>query len=379
MAVPAHDQRDYEFAKKFGLDIIQVLEGDNISREAWTEDGLHINSGFMDGMNKEDAISAMIKWLEEKGIGSAKVNYRLREWIFARQRYWGEPIPIIHLEDGNMISLPLEDLPLVLPVLDDYKPSKSGASPLDKATDWVNVEITTNVSGNVMTVTTNIEQVVRVTTNAVDTALGAATPTGGKFKLRLPIHRDRGGTTRLLQRVVLAGDVAADGTYDYKLYAGTASPPDTSKTLMRISAVCLPTETPVVEASQENLWNYVYAHPDNTAKFEFTVGAYGATSLLRHPYHPQHDGLRWDFVTHAPDGDDVYNYKGDVKPETFSVKNEIKLEITLGDGVEPWNPEESFNGTCEWTLSGLRHDGKIVLSGPMVLRRISPVVQLMLK
>lgn len=248
-----------------------------------------------------------------------------------------------------------------------------------ESNDWVNVEITTNVSGNVMTVTTNIEQVVRVTTNAVDTALGAATPTGGKFKLRLPIHRDRGGTTRLLQRVVLAGDVAADGTYDYKLYAGTASPPDTSKTLMRISAVCLPTETPVVEASQENLWNYVYAHPDNTAKFEFTVGAYGATSLLRHPYHPQHDGLRWDFVTHAPDGDDVYNYKGDVKPETFSVKNEIKLEITLGDGVEPWNPEESFNGTCEWTLSGLRHDGKIVLSGPMVLRRISPVVQLMLK
>ena len=248
-----------------------------------------------------------------------------------------------------------------------------------ESNDWENVVITTNVSGNAVSVTTNFEQVVRVTTNAVDTALGAATPTGGKFKLRLPIHRDRSGTTRLLQRVILAGDVAADGTYDYKLYAGTVSPPDTSKTLMRISAVCLPTETPVVEASQENLWNYVYPHPDNTARFEFTVGAYGATSLLRHPYHPQHDGLRWDFVTHAPDGDDVYNYKGDVKPETFSVKNEIKLEIKLGDGVGSWNPEESFDGTCEWTLSGLRHDGKIVLSGPMTLRRISPNAELILK
>ncbi|MBR5049446.1 MAG: leucine--tRNA ligase [Erysipelotrichaceae bacterium] len=141
MAVPAHDQRDYEFAKKFGLDIIQVLEGGDISREAWTEDGLHINSGFMDGMNKEDAISAMIKWLEEKGIGSAKVNYRLREWIFARQRYWGEPIPIIHLEDGNMISLSEDQLPLLLPELDNYAPGKGGASPLDRATDWVNVTV----------------------------------------------------------------------------------------------------------------------------------------------------------------------------------------------------------------------------------------------
>ena len=258
-----------------------------------------------------------------------------------------------------------------------------------ESNDWENVEITTNVSENAeittnvsenaVSVTTNIEQVVLVTTNAVDTALGASTPTGGKFKLRLPIHRDRGGTTRLLQRVVLAGDVAADGTFDYKLYAGTVSPPDTAKTLTRISAVCLPTETPVIEASEENLWTNFYDNGKNTAKFEFTVGAYGATSLLRHPYHPQHDGLRWDFVTHAPNGDDVYNYKSDVKPETFSVKNEIKLEITLGQGVEPWNPEESFNGTCEWTLSGLRHDGKIVVSGPMVLRRISPNAQLMLK
>ncbi|MBE6109064.1 MAG: leucine--tRNA ligase [Erysipelotrichaceae bacterium] len=141
MAVPAHDTRDYEFAKKFGLEIIPVLEGGNIEEEAWTEDGIHINSGFMDGMNKEDAINAMTAWLTEKGLGEQKVNYRIREWIFARQRYWGEPIPIVHLEDDNLIALPLEQLPLILPELDDYKPSASGASPLEKATDWVNVEI----------------------------------------------------------------------------------------------------------------------------------------------------------------------------------------------------------------------------------------------
>ena len=238
--------------------------------------------------------------------------------------------------------------------------------------------VTTNLVGNVETVTTNMEEVLVATTNSVDSALGEPTRTGGKFKLRLPIHRDRSGKARLLQRVVLAGDVAADGTFNYKLYAGTVSPPDTAKTLMRISSVCLPTETPVIEASQENLWDD-YEEGKRTAKFEFTVGAYGATSILRHPYHPQHDGLRWDFVTHSPDGDDVYNYKSDVKPETFSVKNSINLEITMGDGVASWNPEESFNGTCTWTLTGLRHDGKVVVSGPMVIRRVSPNVQLMLK
>ena len=141
MAVPAHDERDYEFAKKFGLEIIPVLEGGNIEEEAYVEDGLHINSDFINGMNKEDAINTMAKWLEEKGIGEKTVNYKIREWIFARQRYWGEPIPVIHLEDENLIALPLESLPLVLPVLADYKPSKSGASPLDKAEDWVNVEV----------------------------------------------------------------------------------------------------------------------------------------------------------------------------------------------------------------------------------------------
>ena len=138
MAVPAHDQRDYEFATKFGIDIIPVLEGGDISKEAFVCDGLHINSGFLDGLNKETAINKMISWLEDNHIGNEKVNYKLREWIFARQRYWGEPIPIVYDENDNAYILPERNLPLVLPELEDYSPSKSGASPLDKATDWVN-------------------------------------------------------------------------------------------------------------------------------------------------------------------------------------------------------------------------------------------------
>ena len=137
MAVPAHDQRDYEFATKFRIDIIPVLEGGDVSKEAFVGDGLHINSDFLNGLNKEDAISKMINWLEENKIGTKKVNYKLREWIFARQRYWGEPIPIVYLDD-EMRALADSDLPLVLPELEDYAPSKTGASPLDKATDWVN-------------------------------------------------------------------------------------------------------------------------------------------------------------------------------------------------------------------------------------------------
>ncbi len=137
MAVPAHDQRDYEFATKFDIDIIPVLEGGNIETEAFTGDGLHINSSFLDGLNKEDAISKIIEWLEENKVGTKKVNYKLREWIFARQRYWGEPIPIVYLDD-EMKALADSELPLVLPELEDYAPSKSGASPLDKATDWIN-------------------------------------------------------------------------------------------------------------------------------------------------------------------------------------------------------------------------------------------------
>ena len=138
MAVPAHDERDYEFAKKFGIEIIPVLEGGDISKEAFTGDGVHINSDFLNGLGKQEAIDKMISWLEEKGIGDKKVNYKLREWIFARQRYWGEPIPIVFTEEDEIHVLADEDLPLVLPELEDYAPSKTGASPLDKATDWVN-------------------------------------------------------------------------------------------------------------------------------------------------------------------------------------------------------------------------------------------------
>ncbi len=141
MAVPAHDERDYAFAKKFGLEIIPVLAGGNVEEEAWTQDGLHMNSGFLDGMNKQEAIDAMIAWLEEHHCGTKKVNYRLREWIFARQRYWGEPIPVINFEDGTSVALSDDQLPLILPPLEDYSPSKKGASPLEKATDWVNVEV----------------------------------------------------------------------------------------------------------------------------------------------------------------------------------------------------------------------------------------------
>ena len=137
MAVPAHDERDYEFATKFNLAIIPVLEGGDVSKEAFVGDGLHINSDFLNGLNKEEAISKMITWLEENHIGTKKVNYKLREWIFARQRYWGEPIPIVFTEDNEIHVLADEELPLVLPELEDYAPSKTGASPLDKATNWV--------------------------------------------------------------------------------------------------------------------------------------------------------------------------------------------------------------------------------------------------
>jgi len=136
MAVPAHDSRDYAFAKKFGLDIIQVLEGGDISIEAYEGDGLHINSGFLNGLDKETAINRMLDFLKEKGIGSKKINYKFREWIFARQRYWGEPVPVVHKEDGSIYVLKDEELPLTLPVLDDYK-GHNGKAPLENATEWV--------------------------------------------------------------------------------------------------------------------------------------------------------------------------------------------------------------------------------------------------
>ena len=137
MAVPAHDDRDYAFAKKFNLEIIQVLQGGDISQEAYTQDGIHINSGFLDGLNKKDAIEKMLNYLKENHIGEKKVNFKFREWIFARQRYWGEPVPVVHLDNGTIHVLDDDELPLVLPVLDDYK-GKNGKAPLENATEWVN-------------------------------------------------------------------------------------------------------------------------------------------------------------------------------------------------------------------------------------------------
>ncbi len=144
MAVPAHDERDYEFAKKFNIPIIQVLKEENsdidLNECAMTGDGTHINSEFLDGLNKEDAIEKMIGWLEEHGVGKKQINYRLREWIFARQRYWGEPIPIVHMEDGGITVLEDKDLPLILPKMEDYK-GRGGLAPLENAEEWKNVEI----------------------------------------------------------------------------------------------------------------------------------------------------------------------------------------------------------------------------------------------
>lgn len=140
MAVPAHDQRDYEFAKKHGLEMIQVLEGD-ISEHAMEDDAKHINSDFANGLNIEEAKEVIIKKLEEMGAGHKKVNYKLRDWIFSRQRYWGEPIPVVTYEDGTIEALSEKDLPLTLPELDVYAPSGDGQSPLANAKDWVNVVI----------------------------------------------------------------------------------------------------------------------------------------------------------------------------------------------------------------------------------------------
>ena len=139
MAVPAHDDRDYEFAKKHGLPMIQVLEGD-ISEKAMTEDAPHMNSDFANGLNIKDAKEAIISKLVENGSGKRKINYKLRDWLFSRQRYWGEPIPVIKLDDGKLVRLPDEELPLVLPELDEYKPSGTGESPLVNAKDWLKVD-----------------------------------------------------------------------------------------------------------------------------------------------------------------------------------------------------------------------------------------------
>ena len=139
MAVPAHDTRDYEFAKKFDLEIIPVLEGGNVEEEAYTEDGLHINSDFLNGLDKATAIAKMNDWLSENGLGEKVVSYRLRDWLFSRQRYWGEPIPVIHWEDGTSTTVPENELPLLLPKTDQVKPSGTGESPLAVIDEWVNV------------------------------------------------------------------------------------------------------------------------------------------------------------------------------------------------------------------------------------------------
>ncbi|MGN1388749.1 MAG: leucine--tRNA ligase [Bulleidia sp.] len=141
MAVPAHDTRDYEFARKFHLPIIPVLEGGNIEEEAFTGDGKHINSEWLNGLGKEEAIAKMIGWLEANKVGQRKIQYKLRDWLFSRQRYWGEPIPIIHMEDGTLRAVSEDNLPLELPATDNYQPSADGESPLANCTDWLNVTI----------------------------------------------------------------------------------------------------------------------------------------------------------------------------------------------------------------------------------------------
>lgn len=139
MAVPAHDSRDYDFAKKYDLPMRAVIEGSDISEAAYTANGNHINSGFLDGLDKEEAIAKAIAWLEEAGVGHKQVNYRLRDWIFSRQRYWGEPIPVIHWEDGTKSLVPEDELPLRLPHVDNIMPSGTGESPLVNIDEWVNV------------------------------------------------------------------------------------------------------------------------------------------------------------------------------------------------------------------------------------------------
>ncbi|GAB6555108.1 MULTISPECIES: leucine--tRNA ligase [Bacillus] len=139
MAVPAHDERDYEFASVFNLPMKEVVKGGDITKEVYTGDGAHVNSAFLDGLNKEEAIAKMIEWLEVTSAGNQKVTYRLRDWLFSRQRYWGEPIPVIHWEDGTMTAVKEDELPLVLPKTENIRPSGTGESPLANIDEWVNV------------------------------------------------------------------------------------------------------------------------------------------------------------------------------------------------------------------------------------------------
>ena len=139
MAVPAHDERDYEFAKKFGIEIIEVIKGGDISKEAYTGDGEMINSGVLNGINnKKESIAKIIDYLEENNLGKRKTNYKLQDWVFSRQRFWGEPIPLINCPDCGWVAVPYEDLPVTLPDVVNYEPTEDGESPLAKITDWVN-------------------------------------------------------------------------------------------------------------------------------------------------------------------------------------------------------------------------------------------------
>ncbi len=137
MAVPAHDERDWEFAKKYDLPIIEVLKGGDVNEAAFTGDGEHVNSDFLDGLGKEEAVSKAISWLEEKDLGTKKINYKLRDWLFSRQRYWGEPFPVLKYEDGSVRCLDEDELPVVLPEVEKYEPSGTGESPLAKIDEWL--------------------------------------------------------------------------------------------------------------------------------------------------------------------------------------------------------------------------------------------------
>ncbi len=139
MAVPAHDTRDWEFAKKFNLPIIEVLKSEvDVQKQAWTEDGIHVNSEFLDGLNKQDAINKMLEFLEEKKIGRKAINYKLRDWVFSRQRYWGEPIPLVHCQKCGTVAIPEDQLPVKLPDVKSYQPTGTGESPLAAIDSWVN-------------------------------------------------------------------------------------------------------------------------------------------------------------------------------------------------------------------------------------------------
>ena len=141
MAVPAHDDRDWEFAKKFGCDIIEVVKGGDVEKEAFTlkdDTGIMVNSDFLDGLTVKDAIPVITEWLTKEGIGHQKVNYKLRDWVFSRQRYWGEPIPLVNCEKCGWVAIPEEQLPLLLPEVESYEPTDTGESPLAPMTDWVN-------------------------------------------------------------------------------------------------------------------------------------------------------------------------------------------------------------------------------------------------